>query len=71
MGKINNNNENNNSKKLETILMIVMLIIAVGTVIIINVIMTQKNKEKELPYTELISYITDEKIEKIEMTTGR
>ena len=70
MGKINNNNENNNSKKLETILMIVMLIIAVGTVIIINVIMTQKNKEKELPYTELISYITDEKIEKIEMTTG-
>ena len=46
---------------------VVLVIIAA---IVIGVIINNKNKENEIPYTELINKIDDDIIEKIELTTG-
>ena len=69
MGKISNNDKNKN-EKLETILVILISIVLIVGAVLLNMYMEKKNEEKELPYTELLGYIADKKIEKIEMTTG-
>ena len=69
MGNVNNNGKNN-KEKVEMFLFTIVAILAVITAICINFFIDQKNKEKELPYTELITLISDKEIEKIVMTTG-
>ena len=49
-----------------TILTLIVLIVA----IVIGVMVNNKNKELELPYTELITKMSENKVEKVEMTTG-
>ena len=69
MGKINNN-EKSNKERFETFLFIVATVILVVGAILINMFFENKNKEKELPYNELLTQISEQKVEKIKMTTG-
>ena len=68
-------NKSNDSKKekLKDIALIALIVILVAA-IIGCLIFINKNKadekEKELPYTELIKEITNKNVEKIEMTVG-
>ena len=69
MGKINNN-EKSNKERFETFLFIVATVILVVGAILINMFFENKNKEKELPYNELLTQISEQKVEKIKMITG-
>ena len=69
MGNVNNNGKGNKDK-IEMFLFLLCLVITVVAAVCINLYVTEKNKEKELPYTELITQISEKKIEKIVMTTG-
>ena len=69
MGNVNNNGKSN-KEKIEMFLFLLCLVITVVAAVCINLYVTEKNKEKELPYTELITQISEKKIEKIVMTTG-
>ena len=69
MGKINNN-EKSNKERFETFLFIVATVILVVGAILINMFFENKNKENELPYNELLTQISEQKVEKIKMTTG-
>jgi len=61
--------QKNNNKIYYTILAIVALI-CIGVIIFVFTNGNTKTDEKELPYTELIKNIDEQKIEKIEMTVG-
>ena len=69
----NKSKDSNNKEKLKTIGAIALVIILIAA-IIGTVIYIQNNKkdekEKELPYTELIKEISNKNVEKIEMTVG-
>ena len=69
----NKSKDSNNKEKLKTIGAIALIIILIAA-IIGTVIYIQNNKkdekEKELPYTELIKEISNKNVEKIEMTVG-
>ena len=69
MGKINNN-EKSNKERFETFLFIVATVILVVGAILINMFFENKNKENELPYNELLTQISEQKVEKIKMITG-
>ena len=51
-------------------MLILIVICLAGTFAIYYFSSKNKNEEKELAYTELINSINEDKIEKIEMTTG-
>ncbi len=61
--------QKNNNKIYYTILALVALI-CIGVLIFVFTNGNTKENEKELPYTELIKNIDEQKIEKIEMTVG-
>ena len=65
-------NEPKNNDKLKIILLIVLLILCVAGSIGLYYYTTHNDKEdeKELAFTELITMINEDKIEKIEMKTG-
>ena len=69
MGKVNNADKSN-KEKFESFLFIVFLILTAVAVVVVNYFITEKNKEKDLPYTELITQMSEKKIEKIVMTSG-
>lgn len=68
--KENEKNQNRNKILLTSILAVILLIV----LIVVSVLVYRQNKERAeeyiLPYTELIKNISDDKVEKIEMTTG-
>ena len=47
-------------------IVVLLLIVAIVAMVIVS----NKNKENELPYTELINKIEENQVEKVEMTTG-
>lgn len=65
-----NKDENNKKQKYYIILGTVILLILVSILGMFLYNNKDKNKEKEIAYTELIKEINDGNIEKIEMTTG-
>ena len=69
MGKVSNNDKNK-KEKLETILISIISVLLIFGAVFLSIYMEKKNELNELPYTELLGYISDKKIEKIEMTTG-
>ena len=69
MGKVNNADKSN-KEKFQEFLFIVFLILTAVAVVVVNYFITEKNKEKDLPYTELITQMSEKKIEKIVMTSG-
>ena len=69
MAKKKSNEEKGNSKYLIVILSILLIILLAITTILIYKHLTKKN-DKELAYTELITSINENKIEKIKMSTG-
>ena len=69
MGKVNNN-EKSSKEKFEAFLFCVFLIFIVIAAVVINYLVGVKNEEKELPYTELLTQISEQKVEKIVMTSG-
>ena len=63
-----NNKKKNNS--IYYILTILISIILIGAIVFGYSYLEKQNKEKEVAYTEVIKHIDEEKIEKIEMTSG-
>ena len=68
--KKNDKNNKKNKMNLYYILALVILLILCATMIFTYFYTEHKTKEKEVAYTELIKQIDNEKIEKIEMTSG-
>ncbi len=59
------------NENLKTIVLLILLVVCLaGTFAIYYFSTKDSNKEKELAYTELINSINEDKIEKIEMSTG-
>ena len=66
-----NRKKQKNNENLKTIILLILIVICLaGTFAIYYFSSKNKNEEKELAYTELINSINEDKIEKIEMTTG-
>lgn len=75
MKKDNEKQREKKNKKSELIKSIIVTILLVACIVVAGIIfyfnnMSDKSEEKELAYTELITTINEQKIEKIEMTTG-
>jgi len=70
--KKNNKKENKNKKSdnIYYVLIIFISIILIGLAAFGYLYLENKNKEKEVAYTQLIKEIDEEKVEKIEMTVG-
>ena len=64
------NNKKKSSNNLYYILTILISIILIGALVFSYFYLENQNKEKEVAYTQLIKEIDEEKIEKIEMTSG-
>ena len=64
------NNKKKSSNNLYYILTILISIIIIGALVFSYFYLENQNKEKEIAYTQLIKDIDEEKIEKIEMTSG-
>ena len=69
MGNVNNSGKSS-KEKFEAFLFLVGLIFIIIATVVINYLVTEKNKERELPYTELLTQISEQKVEKIKMTSG-
>ena len=68
-----NKSNNSNKEKLKTLGLILLIVILAAAIVLCVVIINKnnsENKEKELPYTELIQEITNKNVEKLEMTVG-
>ena len=66
-------NNNNNDKKQDKFLVTCLVIVAIVALIIASYFgykMYNEKKEREVAYTELITDINENKIEKIKMTAG-
>ena len=68
--KENKKNSKKNSSILNYILTTILTIILIGGMIFAYFYSENQNKEKEVAYTQLIKDIEEEKIEKVEMTSG-
>jgi len=68
--KDNQKNNKKNSNTMYYVLIIILTIILIGGIVFIYFYSENKNKEKEVAYTQLIKDIEEEKIEKVEMTSG-
>ena len=66
--EFDNNNKKDDKKQL--IIVTIISILLVAGLFVGDYFLSQKQEENELPYTELISDINTNSIEKIEMTTG-
>ena len=66
--KQKNNNKNSNS--MYYVLITILTIILIGGMVFAYFYSENKNEEKEVAYTQLIKDIEEEKIEKVEMTSG-
>ena len=64
------NNKKKSSNNLYYVLTILISIILIGALVFSYFYLENQNKEKEVAYTQLIKEIDEEKIEKIEMTSG-
>ena len=64
------NNKKKSSNNLYYVLAILISIILIGALVFSYFYLENQNKEKEVAYTQLIKEIDEEKIEKIEMTSG-
>ena len=75
MGK-NKKEEKRKDKKprdlesIKTILLLIMLVLCIVGSIVLYYVAEERNKDLKLAYTELIAAINEDKIEKIEMTSG-
>ena len=68
--KDNQKSNNKNSNTMYYILTVILAIILIGGMIFVYFYSENKNEEKEVSYTQLIKDIEEEKIEKVEMTSG-
>jgi cell division protease FtsH len=66
-----NNKKQKDNETLKTIVLVLLLIVCLaGAVALYYFSNNEETNEKELPYTELISSINEDKVEKIKMTSG-
>ena len=63
-------NNKKNSSTMYYVLITILTIILIGGMIFVYFYSENKNEEKEVAYTQLIKDIEEEKIEKVEMTSG-
>ena len=68
--KDNSKNNNKKSNVMYYVLITILTIILIGGMVFVYFYSENKNEEKEVAYTQLIKDIEDEKIEKVEMTSG-
>ena len=61
--------EKNNKKKMLVVLLTILLIALVALTTLFIIYSDTKNKEN-LPYTTLLDYLEEDKVEKMEMTYG-
>ncbi len=64
------NKKNQNQQKKYWILGTILVVVVVVACVVLGIFLNKNQKQDDIPYTELIGFINEGKVEKIEMTTG-
>ena len=64
------NKKNQNQQKKYWILGTILVVVVVVDCVVLGIFLNKNQKQDDIPYTELIGFINEGKVEKIEMTTG-
>ncbi len=64
------NKKNQNQQKKYWILGTILVAVVVVACVVLGIFLNKNQKQDDIPYTELIGFINEGKVEKIEMTTG-
>lgn len=64
------NKKNQNQQKKYWILGSILVAVIVIACVVLGIFLSKNQKQDDIPYTELIGFINEGKVEKIEMTTG-